>query len=193
MDGAIAEFTSHGYGGSDAAGLCERLGLARSSFYNSFGSKDALYREALARYTTGGREAMRELLDSDLPAPVLLRRRLAGQLLTQAEDPDRLGCLLVNTAVELGRSMAELTELIDADRQAWLDTYAELIRRGRRARHLRPEVDPVRHAGLMHTTMAGLRVTVRIATAAEVAEQIDAFVAGWCTPSGLRTLSEVPR
>jgi len=184
LDAAIATFTEHGYASCDARSLCDEAGLARSSFYNTFGSKEALFEQALRRYSDRGRVAAAEMRTATAPAPVLIHERLAGQVLPQCEDDRRAGCLTVNTAVELGRSVADVAAIIDADRADWLATYAEVIRRGQREGHLRRELDPTVHAALLHTTLAGMRVTARIVDEDELRVQIDTFVAGWCTESG---------
>lgn len=186
---AIGAFTDHGYAGLDVVALCDALGIGRSSFYHGFGDKDALFDEALRAYTAAGAAARERYRDSAAPAPRLLHHRLTSQLLAQYADENRRGCLVVNTALELGRSIERYATIIDADREGWVELYAELIARGQRQRHLRAELDPRVSAGLLHTAMAGLRVTARIAPEAQIVEQIDALITGWCTPSGSTTLT----
>ncbi|GAA4845654.1 TetR/AcrR family transcriptional regulator [Luteimicrobium xylanilyticum] len=192
MDAAIAEFTEHGYTGTDAVGLCERAGIARSSFYSTFTSKDALFERALARYTGRGAGEREELVASRDPAPVVLRRRFADALGDQCARDDRLGCLSVNTAVELGRSMVGVTALLDADRSAWIDAYARILARGRDEGDIRPDVDPHAFGPLVHTTLAGLRVAARVATPDEVRAQLDAFLSALSTEAGREALAAVP-
>ncbi|GMA24462.1 TetR family transcriptional regulator [Luteimicrobium album] len=192
MDAAIAEFTEHGYTGTDAVGLCERAGIARSSFYSTFSSKDALFERALARYTGRGVDEREALLASPDPAPVVLRRRFTDTLGDQCAREDRAGCLSVNTAVELGRSMDGVTALLDADRGAWIDAYARILARGREEGHVRPDVDPETFGPLVHTTLAGLRVAARVATPQEVRAQLDAFLDALSTDAGRTALADAP-
>ncbi len=70
-------FWEKGYEATTTQDLCERTGLGRGSLYNAFGSKHALYEEAIKRYAetraalqlqelapTGGsvRDRLRELM-----------------------------------------------------------------------------------------------------------------------------------
>jgi TetR/AcrR family transcriptional repressor of nem operon len=189
VDAAIAEFTEHGYTGTDAVGLCERAGIARSSFYSTFTSKDALFERALARYTGPGVEEREALVTSPDPAPVVLRRRFSDALGDQCARDDRPGCLSVNTTVELGRSMDGVTALLDADRGAWIDAYVRILARGRDEGHVRPDVDPGTFGPLVHTTLAGLRVAARVATPAEVRAQLDVFLDALSTDAGRAALT----
>ncbi|MFC8731761.1 TetR/AcrR family transcriptional regulator [Luteimicrobium sp. NPDC057192] len=192
VDAAIAEFTEHGYAGTDAVGLCERAGIARSSFYSTFTSKDALFERALARYTGRGTEERETLVASREPSPVVLRRRFTDALGDQCARDDRPGCLSVNTTVELGRSLDGVTALLDADRGAWIDAYARILARGRDEGHVRPDVDPETFGPLVHTTLAGLRVAARVATPDEVRAQLDAFLDALSTDAGRAALAAAP-
>ena len=49
IDAAITVFSSNGYAGTSAQNLCDVTGLGRGSLYNAFGSKQALYEQALLR------------------------------------------------------------------------------------------------------------------------------------------------
>ncbi|MGC5168345.1 TetR/AcrR family transcriptional regulator [Luteimicrobium sp. DT211] len=189
VDAAIAEFTERGYAGTDAVGLCERAGIARSSFYSTFTSKDALFERALERYTGQGVGQREALLASPDPAPVVLRRRFTDALGDQCAREDRAGCLSVNTAVELGRSMDGIAALLDADRAAWIDAYARILARGRAEGHVRADVDADAFAPLFHTTLAGLRVAARVATPQEVRAQLDAFLDALSTDAGRQALA----
>ena len=50
IETAMEAFWRAGYQACSVRALSERLGITRSSFYNAFGSREALFREALARY-----------------------------------------------------------------------------------------------------------------------------------------------
>jgi TetR/AcrR family transcriptional repressor of nem operon len=181
VDTAIQVFTERGYAGTGANDICERAGISRSSLYNSFGTRDALFERALTEYTEAGRAEIAKLLASTDPAPVVLRRRIAEAIGAQCSRDDRAGCLSVNTAVELGRSMDAVAAILDADRARWLAAYTVVIERGQREGDLRPELDAAGLAALVHTTMAGLRVAARVATPAELERQIDVLLATMTT------------
>ncbi|WP_166968594.1 TetR/AcrR family transcriptional regulator [Brevibacterium atlanticum] len=192
IDAAIAVFSEHGYAGTDVGLVCERAGIGRSSFYNTFESLDAVFLRALHDYTATGIPVRTELDSSEEPAPVLLYHRLGGQLAMQCEDEKRTGCLSANTAAELGREVDAVCTILDPDREAWLTTYRRLLERGQRSGHIRSELDPLVHARLIYSVLAGLRIAARVMPEDEVLSQARAFVACLCTPQGTATLPEQP-
>lgn len=185
---AIAVFSEHGYVGTDVGLVCERANIGRSSFYNTFDSLDAVFLRALEDYTSSGIPIREALLDSHRPAPVLLMERLGGELTIQCADQKKIGCLSANTAAELGREVDAVSTILDADREAWIATYAALIARGQSAGDLLGDIDAAVHARLVFSVLAGLRIAARIMPASEVLDQVRAFVAGLCTPAGRATL-----
>ena len=50
---AMLAFWQHGYEGTSMADLVAATGLASARLYVAFGSKEALFREAVERYETG--------------------------------------------------------------------------------------------------------------------------------------------
>jgi AcrR family transcriptional regulator len=52
LDAAVTLFWRHGYDGASISMLSKAMGVTAPTLYAAFGSKEALYREALARYQT---------------------------------------------------------------------------------------------------------------------------------------------
>src|SRR5699024_8124188 len=77
IDAAITVFSSNGYAGTSAQNLCDVTGLGRGSLYNAFGSKQALYEQALLR---SHEQTMAAQL-SILTQPGLFKERLRSLLL----------------------------------------------------------------------------------------------------------------
>ncbi|MBM6591682.1 TetR/AcrR family transcriptional regulator [Brevibacterium sp. RIT 803] len=185
---AIAVFSEHGYTGTDVGLVCERANIGRSSFYNTFDSLDALFLRALREYTASGTSLREELRTGTAPAPTLIMHRLGGELAKQCEDDKRIGCLSANTAAELGREVDAVCTILDPDRQAWLEVYSIVLERGQVEGHVRPEVDTKVHAELIHSVLAGLRITARVMPADNVQAQASAFIEALCTPAGITAL-----
>lgn len=185
INAAIAVFSEHGYTGTDVGLVCERANIGRSSFYNTFDSLDALFLRSLRDYTASGAPVREVLRTGTAPAPALIMHRLGGALAGQCRDDKRIGCLSANTAAELGREVDAVSTILDPDRQAWLETYRIVLERGQFEGHIRSELDAAVHAELIHSVLAGLRVSVRVMPADNVQAQATAFVEGLCTPEGL--------
>jgi AcrR family transcriptional regulator len=100
LDAAMHAFRREGYAHLSVAGLEAATGLRTSSLYNAFGDKAGLFRRAVEHYV------------ASLVVPRLTRYAgddatlddLEQLFLTLFEPPytDGYGCLLVNSAVELG-------------------------------------------------------------------------------------------
>jgi TetR/AcrR family transcriptional repressor of nem operon len=107
---AVDAFWDHGYGTISVNDLANEMRIAKSSLYNTFGSKLELLQEAVAYYT-------------DLKTAALQRVANGGNVLAELRmllldiakrNVDGRGCLLVNTAVELGRHDADVARVTRA-------------------------------------------------------------------------------
>lgn len=101
LDALMGLFAVHGFEASSLADIVEVAGLNKSSLYNAFGSKEALFRKVLDRYLAG-RVALLEMataddrgLDGFLDLLELVRLELQS-------DNGYVGCLAVNSIAELG-------------------------------------------------------------------------------------------
>ena len=102
IDAAITVFSSNGYAGTSAQNLCDVTGLGRGSLYNAFGSKQALYEQALLR---SHEQTMAAQL-SILTQPGLFKERLRSLLLWGiAEDlsqSEQREAMVLFSALEMG-------------------------------------------------------------------------------------------
>lgn len=191
IDAAIASFTRHGYEGADASTLAREAGLSRSSLYNSFGSREALFLRALGEYSRRGVAEAEALAAHPGRALVLLRTRLLESVQAQAREGSRDGCLTVNVGVELGRSMPEAADIIDADREAWVRAYGALLERAKGDGDLVFDGDPLALGAALHTLLAGLRVAARMQTPSELGCEVDALLGTWASEAGRTLLGEL--
>ena len=102
IDAAITVFSSNGYAGTSAQNICDVTGLGRGSLYNAFGSKQALYEQALLR---SHEQTMAAQL-SILTQPGLFKERLRSLLLWGiAEDlsqSEQREAMVLFSALEIG-------------------------------------------------------------------------------------------
>ena len=76
LDRAMQTFWKLGYEGASIADLTAAMGITAQSLYAAFGSKSALYREALGRYRdTAGAFPARALTEETSAVAGLERRR----------------------------------------------------------------------------------------------------------------------
>jgi TetR/AcrR family transcriptional regulator, transcriptional repressor for nem operon len=109
---ALATFWQHGFGRTNMTELLDSMGVGRASFYNAFGSKREVFLLILDLYF----ETVRSHLDGliahadDSPRAVAL---LVDGILDVAKSPEAnttgwRGCLIGNTALELGADDPEI-------------------------------------------------------------------------------------
>lgn len=129
LDQAVRVFWEKGYGGTSVQDLVDATGVQRYGLYESFGDKHGLFLEALERYhDTVIAGLLRELERPGAALPEV--RSLLERLARTAERPGAArGCLLCNTAAELGED--------DLDAARRVDTFVHRLTRGFQAALIR--------------------------------------------------------
>lgn len=114
LDRAVRVFWEKGYAGTSIRDLVEATGVQRYGLYESFGDKRGLFLSALERYhDTVIAGLLRELERPGAALPEILS--FLDRLARTAERPGAArGCLLCNTAAELGEDDSEAAARVDA-------------------------------------------------------------------------------
>ena len=101
LDGAMEIFWRNGFSGTSYPDLMEATGLNKSSLYNTFGDKQALYRRCLEHFAAVHGEKLRKRLNAER-----LKDAVGGffdELTDRFQRPDLPGgCMLTAAALELG-------------------------------------------------------------------------------------------
>lgn len=90
-------FWSDGFRDTSVKALSERLGITRSSFYNAFGSQEAMFLEALDRYLARSPDQAMAAPAPEGSVCTLISETFRQACATLAADPDARGCLAVNS------------------------------------------------------------------------------------------------
>jgi TetR/AcrR family transcriptional repressor of nem operon len=117
-----------GYLSVTARELADAIGVQRSSFYNSFGSRAKLFAEVLAMYAA---EAPDAALDRVVPGdPVLpvVAQVFRHACRACAADEQARGCLVCNSVSELVGVEAKVGELVAAGVEARIASFERLLR-----------------------------------------------------------------
>ena len=102
LDRVIEVFRERGYEASSLADVERATGLNMSSIYNTFGSKEALFRQSLARYESVRLASIVDLLAAGVEGLADLHRALELQQAESLSEWGRGGCFAINTMIELG-------------------------------------------------------------------------------------------
>ncbi len=161
LTSAMELFREHGFAGTSAERLVEHLGVNRYSLYAEFGSKQGLFDAALARYeaeVVGRSFAPLEAPDAGLDTIRTLFRFYAA-----ARDGRAFGrgCLLCNTAVELGPTDPSGAGFVPRYFERLSSAFRNVLSNAQAAGGLRPGVVPAREAAFFTSAVLGLFVLLR--------------------------------
>ncbi|MEU4224749.1 TetR/AcrR family transcriptional regulator [Nonomuraea sp. NPDC026600] len=157
LQAALELFWERGYEATSMADLVEHLGIGRASIYATFGNKRDLYLKAYERYLQNGIDFIGLLSQPGpvLPAVRALVERFADE---SAHDEKRLGCLVVNTAVEVAPHDPVLARRVESNWDYIETTLTSALTRARAQGELAEEKDPRALARFLLTLMQGMRV-----------------------------------
>lgn len=112
LDAAIERFWSQGYEATSMRDLAAATGITGASLYNAFGDKRALYRCALERYVEGTVADRIRRFEGHLPPRAAIAAFFDEVIERSLSDPERKGCMLVNSALELAPHDPEFREAV---------------------------------------------------------------------------------
>lgn len=158
---AMELFRDHGFAGTSAEMLVEGLGVNRYSLYAEFGSKQGLFDAALQRYD----EEVLGRRFGPLEAPgagIDEVRTLLEFFGAAGRGPaSGRGCLLCNTAVELGPDDPSGAGFVQRYFERLSKAFHAALGNARDQGELRRSVDPREEAGFFTASVLGLFVMVR--------------------------------
>ncbi|MER7343248.1 TetR/AcrR family transcriptional regulator [Streptomyces sp. NPDC000075] len=167
VEQAMQVFWRQGYAATTPQDLVDALGIGKGSLYHAFGSKHALFELALRRYRDGQAEAVIELLGGDGPVKERLRAALLMLVEMDLGDPDRRGCMAVNTAAELAAADEVASELVRRMFDRTEEALRALVEEGRRSGEIPAERNARAVGSMLLSTAVGLRLLARVAEGPE--------------------------
>jgi len=160
LDAAMEHFWLYGYQSTSVRELAAAMGITSASLYNAFGDKRALFKMALARY-----------IETGIEGRVIRERRSTVRAIDEffkdivnysIKDNSRKGCLLVNSALELGDDDAELKGVVS-------DVFVEIeaffrraITVGQEQGEISADLPATDLARLLLGALLGIRVLARV-------------------------------
>lgn len=154
-------FWARGYEGVSMADLVSILGLASARIYAAFGSKAALFREAVALYDTGEGGFATRAMAEEPTATRALRRilREAVDIYTREDRPR--GCMVVTAATNCTPENEDLRDWLAGYRRRRTASLVERLRGAIAQGDLTPEADAQALGDYYATVLHGLSVQAR--------------------------------
>ncbi len=137
---AMHLFWQNGYDATSLAQLKAAIGggITAPSFYAAFGSKEALFREAVECYLQTHAQVTETLWDESLTPRVALESALRGSLQMQYEDGHPRGCMVALGAMScIAEQDRAILAPLTASRQRTRDGIQFCIERGIRSAELK--------------------------------------------------------
>jgi AcrR family transcriptional regulator len=181
LKAAVETFWTQGFEGAGMESLTVAMGIGRQSLYGAFGSKKALYLEALQAYSAGNVVALVSALRK-AKSPL---EGLKIVLLTPIElnGPERAkGCFGINAICEFGQSDADVTAALSVSGRILQLALVELVREAQSKGEIGREIEPVVAAGFIETLLSGVKVAARAGAAPETMRKIVDLSLGALTP-----------
>jgi AcrR family transcriptional regulator len=160
LNAAVETFWTHGFEGAGMESLTAAMGIGRQSLYGAFGSKKALYLEALQAYNANNVAAlMSALRQAESPLDAL---KIVLSTPIELSAPERAkGCFGINAICEFGLSDPEVTGALSVSGRILQVALAELVREAQTKGEISSGIDPVVAAGLVGTLLSGVKVAAR--------------------------------
>ena len=160
---AMQLFWRQGYEATSVDDLVHVMGINRASLYGTFGDKKRLFLKVLERYIETVLEPRLQALEAARSALDGLRGLFAELAAFAAGDPQRRGCLVVNTVCELASRDAEVAARLRAQADAMEARLLRLVARAQDEGEMAPDRDPKVVAQGLAAMIDGLRVRSKLA------------------------------
>ena len=164
LERAMEVFWASGFAGASLPMLTEAMGISAQSLYAAFGSKEALYREAIAHYreTIGGfadRALDEDAEDADADAVNAVARLLREAAVLFSHTADTPGCMI--TTAPSGTLDDALTLFGRELRAEGIHKLTKRLERGVRDGQIRRETDCASWARYLSSVVQGMSVQAR--------------------------------
>ena len=160
LDKAMRTFWMRGYDGTSLEDLLAATGIARQSLYNRFGDKRALFIKALRRYHGIGQERLKAVFEQIQPVSEAFRQ-LFTNASHESDDLKRMGCFMINTAMELARNDVEIADIVTRNQRMFEDLFVTALEAGKARGELPAGFDCLANGRFLVGAFFGLKVLAK--------------------------------
>lgn len=154
-------FWRQGYEASSLQDLLGAMGLSRSSFYQAFESKPALFKRCIQFYRQGLVDELQSKLRKTGSGKAFIQT-LFRDVAKETTGPDgRRGCLLMNTASEFAQSDPEIADLVSNSIKNLTRVFEKAVKQGQQQGDIPSDRNSHVLANYLVSSMSGLRNMVK--------------------------------
>ncbi|NEN90419.1 MAG: TetR/AcrR family transcriptional regulator [Okeania sp. SIO3H1] len=159
---AMETFWCYGYEGTSIQTLVDKMGINRGSLYDTFGDKQSLFHEAIAYYDSRLVSPMISKLEADDASKQTIVDIFYGMIDSAVTDEDRKGCLITNTAVELGGNNPDSAKQIAAKIQQIENALTKALTTAQEKGEINQKHNCTTVARFLTCCLQGLRVISKV-------------------------------
>ena len=185
VEQVMHEIWRNGFEACSVKALSEKLGITRSSFYNAFKSREALFLEALGCYFSQSPDKVLAKVGSDASVRKVLTRLFRDVCRRRAADPEGRGCMAVNCVAELVGVDETLGPVLEQAVLTSLDRLEHLLRQAVANGEIEDNGDSRAKALALQNLLIGLNVMAKV-----VRSEDDLWAAAKQTLKGLNLYRE---
>ncbi|GGI12653.1 TetR/AcrR family transcriptional regulator [Gottfriedia solisilvae] len=152
-------FRYQGYEKTSLQDLVSHMGIHRRSLYDTFGDKHSLFLKALEHYDNNMKKNMDIQVKNSSTAKDAIRSIL--EMAISQDNEKTVGCLTINSAVELTLHDQEVAEKIEQNFSKTEKIILELLLRGQNSGEIPKHHDIEKLSQFIHNSFVGLRVLVK--------------------------------
>jgi len=158
---AMDVFWTKGYEATSLCDLLAAMGLSRSSFYDTFGSKHEVFLDTITYYKKTRTSQVTGIAKLESPARKLIESLFERAASRICEEGGQRGCYLNNCCVEVALHDPKAAKLIDEGIGLMEDTFFSLVERGQREGDIVPSKDARALARYLTSSLNGLMVIAK--------------------------------
>lgn len=158
---AQAAFWARGYEGTSMAALVQALGLASSRIYAAFGSKEALFREAIELYEKHEGGFADRALAEEPTVRAALERLLHDAIRTYTQPGQPRGCMVVSAATNCSTANDTVLKWLEQHRVKRTRSIINRVKAAVEEGELRPDTDAQALGDAFAALLHGLSVQAR--------------------------------
>ncbi|RDB43968.1 TetR/AcrR family transcriptional regulator [Halomonas sp. DQ26W] len=158
---AMHVFWARGYDSASTRDLLKAMKISRSSLYQAFGNKEQLFLEALRRYRGNLIDRLNRRLEMSPSAIGFLQELFMETAMEAGSERSALGCLIFNSASELGQRGDIAAIETRRSVQAITALFHEAVVRSQAEGDIAPDRDALALATYLTLGMAGLRTLLK--------------------------------
>jgi TetR/AcrR family transcriptional repressor of nem operon len=161
IDAAVDCFWMRGYERTSVRDLAEAMGIGGASLYNAYGDKRALFARSLERYANRSMRERIARLEADHRPKEAMVAFIEEIIDRSLKDPDRKGCLLINSALDVAPHDAEIGAVVSGYLEEIRAFFHRNLVAARKAGQVPKRIDADSVSSHLLGVVAGIRVLAR--------------------------------